>query len=170
MKVLSEHHKAASKFFRGTFRSNNVVVQNQRRSWKTSTAAYCSKFLCSNSLIEQFYNKRFLFSTLSSLDSLGLGNNNLLTHKVVKHSQDVKFQETADSVIKTTISNNGIHIYILLSQTALIISNMKRSCDCPHCQSLIKSSYFPSAVSEYTPLSDGDTEPEVVERDVEVGH
>ncbi|KAF9872280.1 hypothetical protein CkaCkLH20_10107 [Colletotrichum karsti] len=64
--------------------------------------------------------------------------------------------------------NTGIHLYILIPQIGHLFVN--RTCDCPHCQTVTKTSYFSSGVSEYTPLSDGDTEPEVVERDLEAGH
>ncbi|GKT61679.1 nucleosome binding protein [Colletotrichum tofieldiae] len=46
-----------------------------------------------------------------------------------------------------------------------------RSCTCPHCRTVAKTGFFSSTVSEYTPLSDddGETEPEIVARDIEEG-
>ncbi|KAI8244503.1 hypothetical protein K4K57_004902 [Colletotrichum sp. SAR 10_99] len=64
--------------------------------------------------------------------------------------------------------DTAIHFWVLLPQIGHIL--VSRRCDCPHCQSVSKTSYFTTGVSEYTPLSDGDTEPEILERDLEAGH
>ncbi|KAK2051601.1 hypothetical protein LY76DRAFT_674293 [Colletotrichum caudatum] len=61
--------------------------------------------------------------------------------------------------------DTAIPLYLLLPMIGHRLA--KRSCDCPHCQSVMKLSYF---ASEYTPLSEGDTKAEVVERDLELGH
>ncbi|TDZ47015.1 hypothetical protein CTRI78_v008743 [Colletotrichum trifolii] len=61
----------------------------------------------------------------------------------------------------------GIHFSIALPQLFHVV--IKRSCDCPHCRSVAKAGYFSSSTTEYTPLNDGDTEPEIVDRDIEEG-
>ncbi|KAK1573949.1 uncharacterized protein LY79DRAFT_524815 [Colletotrichum navitas] len=61
--------------------------------------------------------------------------------------------------------DTAIHLYLLLPVIGHMLA--RRSCDCPHCQSVTKSSYF---ASEYTPLSEGDSEAEIVETDLELGH
>ncbi|KAF6811626.1 hypothetical protein CSOJ01_05610 [Colletotrichum sojae] len=60
----------------------------------------------------------------------------------------------------------GIHAYLSVSQLGHMF--VRRSCDCPHCRDGAKS-HFSSRVSEYTPLSEAGTEPEVIERDLEEG-
>ncbi|KAL0930403.1 uncharacterized protein CTRU02_214478 [Colletotrichum truncatum] len=64
--------------------------------------------------------------------------------------------------------NTGIHFYVLIPQIAHMFS--RRTCDCPHCQSVNKPAFFSSSTSEYTPLNEDDTEPEDIGRDLEAGH
>ncbi|GKT93321.1 nucleosome binding protein [Colletotrichum tofieldiae] len=63
----------------------------------------------------------------------------------------------------------GVHLFIALPQALHLL--ISRSCTCPHCRTVAKTGFFSSTVSEYTPLSDddGETEPEIVARDIEEG-
>ena len=67
------------------------------------TAAYRTDFLQEDNLMDKFVSEKFFFGMLGRNGGLGPDDNNFLTRELLKKGWKIKFQDTDDATIETTL-------------------------------------------------------------------
>jgi hypothetical protein len=67
------------------------------------TAAYRTRLLQNPGLMARFCNEKFFFGLFGGGMGLGPDDDNFLTREIMKMGQEIKFQDTADATIETTL-------------------------------------------------------------------
>ncbi|KZL84195.1 glycosyltransferase family 2 [Colletotrichum incanum] len=76
------------------------------------TAVYRSKFLKSSGLMQRFCNEHFFFGLFGGKQGLGPDDDNFLTREAYKHGWNVKFQQTEDCTMETSLGDESVAKFI----------------------------------------------------------
>ncbi|KAK1580166.1 family 2 glycosyltransferase [Colletotrichum navitas] len=71
------------------------------------TAVYRTRLLRSSGLMHRYCNEHFFFGLFGGKEGLGPDDDNFLTREAYRHGWDIKFQDTKDCTIETTLGDES---------------------------------------------------------------